>query len=185
MTKKIVRNCLIVVLILFLCIALYQIVSFVRSSIMLKEVLSDKREHYSEEEIIQLFNENYDLFDEVSTILMENDDFRDKSTDKVGFSMISSPYDENMKLFSWGDKNDIKKMFELNAVSLVYDHEGFVKISFNGPEYSGHRRSLVFICWGDGEDVQGKESFIYQLENSFLNGGKVKTLDDRWLFYSY
>ena len=135
---------------------------------------------YTKDEVISLFNENKEKFDEIVKIVSDNNDFYEKDRQmEYEDADITSPYDEALKWFSASDKDVIVDFFELKPYMISYDYNcRFVKFTFIG---SDDKIAYCFLFWfvdGD-EDAYEFEDHKDYLRQNYV----VKNVAYNWILY--
>ena len=142
---------------------------------------------YTEEEVLAVYDENAALFTQVAQILINDDDFfyeGRRYKDEYHDAFIDSPYDENMELFSQGDREVLQNFFELGPYCIYYDHhERFIEVDFIGPWTEEDSTALQFYYWIDQSDRIGLRDYILYKRHSF--DARMWALENGWYFCTF
>lgn len=140
-----------------------------------------QRNRYTKVEMLDMYDTNIDLFEDVVSILVNDDDFFEKASKKDGDgdAAIFTPDDEEMMLLSQQDQERLLELFELTPYYINYDNSRwFVKITFIG---SGELEGGTFLRWIDETDtwhIRFKQ-YITSLKQMY----HVEKLSADWCFY--
>lgn len=140
----------------------------------------NESQSYTSEEAKKLFPEHQQLFNDLVTVLMNDDDFlqegRIPGRESEG-AILNSPDSEYMELFSPEDQKIIRQFFQLKPVEIVYSLSGLIEISFaHTPDANSHFTQCHFVYWDDPAHL---EEAIKDLQTVY----HVDRLADDWILY--
>lgn len=138
---------------------------------------------YTKENLLSLYQENIELFEDVVEIIISNKAFYEEGRiNEYTDADITSPYDKALTHFGDTERKVIDELFEFKPYMILYDYaRRFVKITFIS---SDNKLSYTFVFWTlDSEDSQYKlDNYKRQLAQHYI---LEDIQDNRFLFYNH
>ncbi len=139
-----------------------------------------KPELYLREEVIGLYAENTDLFEDLVEVISTNERFYENGRiNEYEDANITSPYDKGLSFFDSEDKKIIKTFFGFKPYMILYDYaRRFVSITFIAADES---ESFTLLFWLS-QDMVGFENYTVYLSQYNV----VETMSENCiLFYRF
>lgn len=141
---------------------------------------STEPKSYTSEEAKNLFTEHQQLFNDLVTLLMNDDDFLQKARipgKEMHGAFLNSPDSEYMELFSSEDQKILRQFFELKPVEICYSLAGLIQITFaHTPDATSRSAHCHFVYWDDQTHL---EETIIDLQTTHY----VDQLAPGWIIY--
>ena len=128
---------------------------------------------YTKDEVLHLFDENVALFENVVTIISNNDEFYEKGrVNEFTDADIVSPNDDAITYFDETDKKMILEAFQLKPYMILYDYaRRFVTITFLA---NGDDESYTFLFWTSSDEKAFDDYQAFLSQNYILNNMSEK-----------
>jgi hypothetical protein len=135
---------------------------------------------YTYEEAKNLFKENQQLFNDLVTILMNDDDFlqeaRIPGKEAYG-AFLNSPDSEYMELFSSEDQKILRQFFKLKPEEICYSLAGFIQITFSHtPDATSRFTQCHFLFWDN-------QTYLEEISKDVQTTHYVDQLAPGWIYY--
>lgn len=135
---------------------------------------------YTYEEAKNLFKENQQLFNDLVTVLMNDDDFWRKGTlpgKELHGAILDSPDSEHMDLFSPEDQQIIRQFFKLEPMEIVYSRAGCIEITFSHtPDATSRFTQCHFLFWDN-------QTYLENISKDVQTTHYVDQLAPGWIYY--
>ena len=139
---------------------------------------------YTRQEVLDLFHQNRDVFDElVSTILEDSYFLENGDVDPERRTWIMPSDDRYLELFNERSKEAILKILRFKPYMITYDFSAYhssekdiIKITFIGDGVEDESFSFQYLV--DQSDLRANEEYIKYREQDYY----VSQLSDGWIF---
>lgn len=155
-------------------------------SIMIGVVGCKKKEEpypygkYTRQEVLDLFNQNRDLFDELVGAILADTYFLENGNvhhDEKTFVMPNQY--KYMELFNERSQNAIRRILEFKPYMVQYNFiRDIIEITFIGDGVVDESMSIEYLV--DHDDKREVEEYIQYREQNYY----VEQLTDGWIFYA-
>lgn len=121
---------------------------------------------YDEKELLEIFKNNKDSFDDICSIIFDNEQFWDKARrdNEAGHAWIMSPMETNkLDLFNENDRKEIIDFFAKYKPYMVsLDYNSYISITFIG---KNNVEGICFMKFADPNDSFREEERFYFEQN--------------------
>ena len=139
---------------------------------------------YTRQEVLDLFNQNRDLFDElVDAILADTYFLENGDVHHEGSTWVTVKNDRYMELFNERSQDAIRKVLEFKPYMIAYDFHAYdstekdaIEITFIGDGVKDEGYSFRYLV--DQSDQKANRAYIERLEQNYY----VEDLSGGWIF---
>ena len=131
-------------------------------------------ELYTKTDVISMCENENELFNNLVSIIVHNDEFYEKRKDEYDDAFFCSPHDEELKWFDEEDSKTIAEFFEFKPYMISYDlGRRFVEVTFLSSEEAESYTLLFWIKNSNNDEIFKFQEYSNYLSYTYV----VETLE--------